>query len=364
MSTWDTDRRTYALLTSDADSLSTPPLTPIAALKKSSTDHAPQTPDRPSPFLPAPPNAAQPASFVPYTVHNFLAERLLCILEDGSEYTLDPNCVLELTYEQVRPLGPFKSQDFPSFPHKINRSQVWRRRGALQIFARDQNLNAIENSVCLQVEGTQRVFCKASLEIERSESYVLKQNVSSTVEEQCPLSLVCDLSQRDGQKILGVSSMVTVRNCCAGHDVDLCVVDPDGTDMVEIGTVRAGGALALPLQHARSGTLCFRAAGDRDREFEWSNGKEEGVSLQQLHDGTIMQDQQVDGKFLKIFAGLLPVETRLLGWYVCANDVDGVLRQGALYVTSNAVCHYSNIMGGEKCSSHWAICSPECALLN
>lgn len=319
VSTWDTDRRKYALLSSEpVDSRpSSPPHTPLDVTPMVSPLKTPYTPHTP---ITSHPSHAQ--TFVPYTVHNFLAEKLMCIMEDGTEYTLEPNGVLELTYEQV-----------------------WRRRGALQTFARDQNLNAIENSVCLQVEGTQRVFGKVSLEKENSQSFVLKQNANAG-EDRCSLSLVCDLSQRDGQKVLSVSSMVTFRNCCGG-DIDVSIVDPDGIDQVEIGTVRAGGALALPLQHAREGTLCFRASSVNGREFEWSNGKEEGVSLQSLHDGTISLTQQVDGKFLKIFAGLLPPETRLLGWFVCANDIDGVLRQGALYVTSNAVCHYSNIMGGE-----------------
>ena len=106
---------------------------------------------------------------------------------------------------------------------------MWRRRGALQIFARDQNLNSIENSVCLQVEGTQHVFGKVSVEVEQSSSYVLRTGGG---DDSCPLSLVTDLSQRDGQKVLSVSSMVTIRNCCSGCDIDVTVIDAEVGDQV------------------------------------------------------------------------------------------------------------------------------------
>ena len=260
--------------------------------------------------------------FVPYTIRNLLAEGLICILADGMEYRIEPQQALELTYEQV-----------------------WRRKGALHSFARDANEQGMSNFVCLQLVGSKHAFSRVSLEIEEATSYEIEPADLSGHGTPFPLHIVCDLSRRDGQKILSVSSMVTIKN---GSELPLmsAILSPDKT-LQQIGIIPSQGALAVPLYQSRDGILLIRPVVE-DLDYKWCDEKTEGIALDQIHDGSVRITQVIDMKFQRLFGAALSPDTTLLASYACANDVDGVLRQGVLYVTDNALCHYSNLIGSES----------------
>jgi len=176
VSSWTQDRRSYAILKAD-DAAQT-----VDERRDTTYDDT----------LSVASARSHPNTFVPYTVRNLLAETLICILEDGEEHCIEPQHWLELTYQQV-----------------------WRRRGALSNFAqRDADELGISNTVCLQLEGSKHVFCKVSVEVEQATSYEIQPADITGNGPPFPLHIVCDLTRSDGQKILSVSSMVTIMNTC------------------------------------------------------------------------------------------------------------------------------------------------------
>ena len=259
--------------------------------------------------------------FVPYVIRNLLAEALICILQDGEEHSIDPQGNLELTYQQV-----------------------WRRRGALhypQAFDPD---GALGNEVCLQLAGSPQVFCKVSLEIEQATSYVIEAADLKGDGPPFPVHIVCDLTRSHGQKSLSVSSMVTIMN---GSNTSFVsgVRAPDQS-VHKIGLIPPNGALAVPLHLSRDGTLLIQPVVT-DLDYQWCGETTEGIALRSIHDGSVRTSQAVDMKFQSLFGGSFPADVTLLSSYSCANDVDGVLWQGMLYVSDFALCHYSNLIGGE-----------------
>jgi hypothetical protein len=300
ISSWTKDRRAYAILkTDDALSQGTDTASVVSGSSRG------------------------PDAFVPYTVRNLLAEPLLCILEDGEEHRIEPQQWLELTYDQV-----------------------W--RGAARKLARNADEHGINNHVCLQLTGTSQVFGMVSLDVEQATSYEIepagRPSRDGDGPPPFPLNIVCDLSRSDGRKVLSVSSMVTVFN---GSNVSLSSgILTAGNSMKLIGTLPSQGVIAVPLDLARSGTLVVRPVG-ADLDYEWCNERSEGIGLSQIHDGSLRTTQAVDMKFQRLFGASFPADTTLLSFYTCANDTDGVLWQGVLYVTDYALCHYSNLIGGE-----------------
>ena len=292
VSSWTKDRRAYAILNADdpSDSAST----------SSGSFRGPD-------------------AFVPYTVRNLLAEQLICILEDGEEHRIEPQHWLELTYDQV-----------------------W--RGTARNPARNADEHGINNHVCLQLAGASQVFCRVSLDVEQAASYEIKPAGPRGDGLPFPVHIVCDLSRSDGRKILSVSSMVTIFN---GSNVPLSAGILAADDSMRlIGTLPSQGVIAVPLELSRSGTLMMRPVG-ADLDYEWCAEQTEGIALSQIHDGSLRTTQMVDMKFQRSFGSSFPADTTLLSRYACANDIDGVLWQGVLYVTDFALCHYSNLIGGE-----------------
>lgn len=259
-------------------------------------------------------------TFVPYLVQNMLAEPLLLITEDGSEYRIGSQQKIELSY-----------------------NQVWARRSELSKYARDHNDAGINNMVCLQLAGAQRIFGSVSIEMERTQVFEIQpQDASSGL----PALRVCShLSRRNGQKILKVSSMVSLRNCTQTPLASAILGADDAALIEEMGVIPSDGTVGVPLHLARNGILLVRPVVP-GLEYEWCGLKTEAVRLQTVHDGTFRVTQMVDQKFQRIFGAVLPADTTLLHWYSCANDVPGVgLRQGVLYLTEGFLCHYSSVMG-------------------
>ena len=280
------------------------------------------------------PLSPEEESFVPYTVRNLLAEPLLVIMEDGAECQVAPGASLALTYQQV-----------------------WRRRG-IAALRFDESEHGISNHVCLQLVGAKHVFCRVSVETEQTTSYAIEAALPEGAAgprgpvggtRSVPLLIVCDLAQRHGRKVLSVSSMVTVRNC-SSITAEAALLSPGGK-LETIGILPPGGAVAVPLRAARDGTVCVRPL-IQGLEYQWSSPESEGIKLRAVHDGTLRLTQQVDPRFQKLFSAKLDSaklggDPTLVAWFNCANDVEGVLRQGVLYVTDVALCHYSNIIGVE-----------------
>jgi len=113
-----------------------------------------------------------------------------------------------------------------------------------------------------------------------------------------------------------------------------------------VGIIPSQGSIAVPLHQSRDGILMIQPVVS-DFDYQWCGEISEGISLSQIHDGSVRITQMVDMKFQRLFGASFPGDTTLFSWYACANDVDGVLWQGALYVTDYALCHYSNLIGGE-----------------
>ena len=312
-------------------------------------------------------------TFVPYLVQNMLAEPLLLVTEDGAEYRIASQHWIELSY-----------------------AQVWGRRSELSKYARDSNDAGINNMVCLQLASARRIFGQVSIEIERTQVFDLEPADPAT---GSPALRVCSqLSRRNGQKILRVSSMVSLRNCTQ-TPLKSALLGADDAAPIEMGVIPKDGTIGIPLHMARNGILVVKPVVP-GLEYDWCDVKTEAIRLQTVHDGTFRATQmvscwgfppwlanmrggllmafasrccvlvfglvivqrvlpahlsayrcvapceQVDQKFQRIFGAALPGDTTLLHWYPCANDVVGVgLRQGVLYVTERFLCHYSSVMG-------------------
>ncbi|EKX52249.1 hypothetical protein GUITHDRAFT_102151 [Guillardia theta CCMP2712] len=292
---WTHDRRLFAILRNEdlGDSLSSPAVTQQQL-------HA--------------------EKFVPYSIHNLLAEPLVCILEDGSEHTVRSLERMEFTYEQV-----------------------WRRRSGQQLTVRYSDDSALDNHVCLQLADAHNVFCRVSMEVEKTTSYIIERDAGKR-SNTCPLHIVCDLCSVDGQKVLVVSSMLSVRN---GSKIPvMSAISLPDHEMLQLGVIHPDCSISVPLQHARDGSLLFRPVVD-GLDYSWCNLQGEAIKIRSVHDGSVRSSQCVDIKFQRIFGKMLPLDTTLVAWFTCAYDQDGVFRQGVLYVTDFALCHYSNLIGGE-----------------
>ena len=258
-------------------------------------------------------------TFVPYLVQNMLAEPLLVITEDGCEHRISSQHWIELSY-----------------------AQVWARRSELSKYARDHNDAGINNMLCLQLASAHRIFGSVSIEMERTQVFDIEPQDPST---GSPALRVCSqLSRRNGQKVLKVSAMVSLRNCTQ-MPLASAILGAEDAAPIEMGVIPSDGVLGVPLHMSRNGILVVRPVVP-GLEYEWCDLKTEAIRLQTVHDGTFRVTQMVDQKFQRIFGAALPADTTLLHWYPCANDVPGVgLRQGVLYVTERFLCHYSSVMG-------------------
>ena len=257
--------------------------------------------------------------FVPYRVHNMMAEPLLVITEDGSEYSIDSDHSLQLSY-----------------------TQVFDRRSELSKYARDCNDSEIKNMIHLQLAGARRIFGTVSIEKEVTTSFDIEP--ADAEAGMCALRVCAQLSCHHGEKVLRMMSMVSVRNC-SSVSVACAVVPALNEPAVQLGSISANGMIGVPLHLARDGILIFKPLVP-GLDYDWCDVMTEAIQLRSLHDGTFRITQMVDVKFQRIFGSMLPADTTLLHWYSCANDLPGLgLRQGALYLTERFVCHYSNVMG-------------------
>jgi hypothetical protein len=204
--------------------------------------------------------------FVPYTVQNTLAETLLVITDDGSEYRVESQHWVELSY-----------------------AQVFGRCSELSKYARDWNDAEIKNTVHLQLAAARRIFGRVSIEKEITTSFDIE---APDVETGTPALRVCSqLYRKDGQKFLRIMSMVSIRNCA---DVPLVsgILGSEDAAPVQLGIVPVNGMIGIPLHLARDGILIFKPIVS-GLEYDWCDVRTEAIRLSTLHDGSFRVTQMV-----------------------------------------------------------------------
>ena len=205
-------------------------------------------------------------AFVPYSVQNLLAEALLLITEDGSEYRIEAQSSIELSY-----------------------AQVWGRGSELSKYARDTNDTGINNMVCLQLASASRIFGSVSIEMEHTSAFDIEpENAETGVPA---LKVCCQLYRRRGQKFLRISSMVSVRNC-THLPLATAIHGADDSKLIQMGVVPTNGVIGVPLHLAREGILVFKPLVP-GLEYEWCDTRTEAVRLSTVHDGPFRVTQIV-----------------------------------------------------------------------
>jgi len=205
-------------------------------------------------------------AFVPYSVQNLLAEGLLLITEDGSEYRIEAQSSIELSY-----------------------AQVWGRGSELSKYARDTNDTGINNMVCLQLASASRIFGSVSIEMEHTSAFDIEPENAETGAPA--LKVCCQLYRRRGQKFLRISSMVSVRNC-THLPLATAIHGADDSKLIQMGVVPTNGVIGVPLHLAREGILVFKPLVP-GLEYEWCDTRTEAVRLSTVHDGTFRVTQMV-----------------------------------------------------------------------
>ena len=211
-------------------------------------------------------SAVAAATFVPYTVQNLLAEPLLLITEDGSEFRIESQSWIELSY-----------------------AQVWGRGSELSKYARDNNDAGINNMVCLQLASARRIFGSVSIEMEHTSAFEIEAQDTETGTPA--LKVCCQLYRRKGQKFLRISSMVSIRNCTQ-MPLSSAILGAEDAAPIQIGVIPSNGVIGVPLHLARDGILLLspRISG---LEYEWCDVKTEAIRLRTVHDGTFRVTQMV-----------------------------------------------------------------------
>ena len=137
--------------------------------------------------------------------------------------------------------------------------------------------------------SARRIFGQVSIEIERTQVFDLEPADPST---GAPALRVCSqLSRRNGQKILRVSSMVSLRNCTQ-TPLASAIRGADDAAPIEMGVIPADGTVGVPLHMARNGILVVKPVVP-GLEYDWCDVKTEAIRLQTVHDGTFRATQMV-----------------------------------------------------------------------
>jgi hypothetical protein len=212
-------------------------------------------------------------TFVPYTVQNMLAEPLILITEDGSEYRIESQHWIELSY-----------------------AQVWGRSSELSKYARDSNDKGINNMVCMQLASARQIFGSVSIELEQTVTFEIEPQ--STETGTPALIMSSQLYRRNGQKFLRIFSMVSIRNCTQMPLASAILGAEDATP-IPMAVIPSGGVVGVPLHLARDGIVLVKPIIS-GLEYDWCNVTTEAIRLHTVHDGTFRVTQMVN-IFLKLF---------------------------------------------------------------